>query len=139
MSFSDLRFTRIINGREKKVQYESGTTSANRVCELSKKGEKHGDNYLLDQEELNSLIESYGAENFRILLHEKEKKCDEYLIYREETGDWVGILYNEDDTERKPFFIDNTKFRLYHKMMVWLIKRIYELEKENATLKSAKE
>lgn len=139
MSFSDLRFTRIINAREKKIQYETGTTSANRVCELAKLGEKHGDNYLLDQEELDKLMESYDKENFRILMHEQEKRCDEYLIYKEETSDWVGIIYNEDDTERKPFFVDTTKFRLYHKMVVWLIKRMYELEKENATLKSKTE
>lgn len=137
MSYSDLRFTRIINAREKAIKYESGTTSANRICELAKVGEKNGDNYLIDQEELNNLIESYGSENFRILNHEQEKKCDEYLIYKEETNDWVGIIYNEDDSERKPFFLENTKFKLYHKMLVWLIKYVYQLEKENERLRKA--
>lgn len=138
MQFTDLRFTRIINGKEKKIQYESGTASANRICELNGKGEKWGDNYLLDQDELDELIKIHGKENFRILLHEQEKRCDEYLIYKEDMGGWVGITYNPDDSERGPFFIESTKFRLYHKMVVYLIKKIYELEKENAELKSKK-
>lgn len=137
MSFSDLRFTRIIKGREKTIEYESGTTSASRICELNNKGQANGNNYVVSQEELEQLIELYGTENFRILMHDQEKRCEEYLIYRESNGEWIGILYNEDASERKPFFVENTKFRLYHKMLIWLVKRLNQLEKENETLKSS--
>ena len=117
---SIFKFNRIIS--DGLIKFETANAQAFKLCEQEGVGKRFGNRkYSISEEEMQEFQETYG-QSIYILENDSVHKSDYFKLYQEEmTNQWVLILLDRNMQEIKPYFTDDTKYKVLYKALESLV------------------